>query len=174
LRYRFFLALLLALALLGALLVAGYADAHAAELRAARTRWQQRPFARYQLVVAQDHNRCRHEAEVLGTQISSVRSNPCGLPDRTVDDLLAQIERSTPTTYPCVAFGCACETVVSVAGLYNPQLGYPRELGRRWVVRLNWRHVDFWRYLLQQRALPPCRKETFIKTIDVLTLTPLP
>jgi len=143
-------------------------------LSAARSRWAARPFARYRLVVAQDHNRCRHESEVRGARVARVLSNPCGLPDRSIDDLLALIDAAPTVVYPCVAHGCACETVVGLEGIYSEQFGYPRALGRRWVVRANWRHPDFWRYLRDELALPPCRKDTFITTIDVLAITALP
>jgi hypothetical protein len=124
-------------------------------------------------VVAQDHNRCQHVAEVYDQRVV-VQSNPCGLPNRTVDDLFSLIESGPTATYACVQHGCACQTVVQVRGRYSPALGYPLAVGREWTVRANWQHPDFWRYVWQAWAWPSCHKVTFITTLDVLSITPLP
>lgn len=171
--------LLAGLALLAALFLAllaalGLGRVPGGALDEAKSRWARRPFAHYRLLVAEDHNRCQHDAEVRGEAMVAVRNNPCGLPNRTVDDLFAAIADAESTIYPCVAYGCACETVVTVRGRYSTAMGFPLEIGREWVVRFNWHHPDFWRYVWSTGSVPGCQKATFIKTVDVLRMTPLP
>lgn len=143
-------------------------------LAAAHVRWASRPFDGYRLVVEESAVRCRQDVGVRAETIVKQFSDTCRTIPWTVSALFMLAERNHSTRYACVDLGCACDTVMTARVVYDPQFGYPSRLEFHWVSEPNMRHLDFWKQLLAERAIPHCRPLTYSQTIQVVSLTPMP
>lgn len=146
-------------------------SAAAAELRAAQARWDARPFARYRAEIKDGP--CRYTVEVTGRTITWSTPVRCDLPRQTVDDFLVLAGRDDTVGIACVARGCACRDIYKVTTVYDPVLGYPREMDVRLRPELNYLHRDYWRAAFRLRRAPDCGLMEGQKEVRI-TLMPLP
>jgi Family of unknown function (DUF6174) len=144
------------------------------QLADAESRWAQRPFSHYQLVVAVGAA-CELGVEVRDERaIQIFHPSSCGYPARTVKDLFDMLKRNKPVTQDCTYFRCACRQSIDVYANYDEQWGYPRRVAV-WLRReANLQHPDFWRYLLTAKQLPSCARVADVEIVRVVSLTPLP
>ena len=144
--------------------------ATAAPFRAARSRWQQRPFKHYRftLIRYNDINTggsnilSQNTIEVYSAQTPSSRTSP------TIDSLFDDLA-SYAQTPPCGPNGCGCERIVPQV-VYDPQWGYPQ------AARLGMQPVPIWqRLILQWRKLGGCTVIGFFDGgYEITNFTPLP
>lgn len=143
----------------------------------AQQRWEQRHFADYQIKVEVERlgKSCVEELAIRGEQIDTLHDS-CALgwlPNMTVPTLfqLSQRLERAPECYPASA--CACQRVRSGRVVYDPELGYPREIAIERYVRPHWSHPDYWAALLDTWRLPQCSNFTTGIAVRVLELKPL-
>ncbi|MFO7167413.1 MAG: hypothetical protein DIU80_005225 [Chloroflexota bacterium] len=165
-------ALLMLCAGLGVFAARAAPSASAAELEQAQLRWSERPFVHYRLLLRD--KRCLQDIEVLHERVVDVEPNRCEPPPRTISDLFTLIRRNGEISTPCIALGCACEDVITVRAEYDARLGHPTRIEVRVTARPNWRHPDYWSYLVRRRRLPDCNMlAEGSKRIEVVSITPI-
>src|SRR5262245_51951499 len=144
------------------------------QLAAAESRWAQRPFSHYQLVVAAGVA-CELGVEVRDEQAVQIfHPSSCGYPARTVKDLFDIVKRNKPVRQNCTYLRCACRQSIDVYASYDQQWGYPVRIAV-WLRReANLEHPDYWRYVLASKALPNCARVADVEIVRVVSLTPLP
>jgi hypothetical protein len=157
------------LALAGALWLA---PAPARDLAAAQRRWEARPFSRYRMVIeTQAFGSCRYEVEIHDEQVTAILQRSCLSPAPTVTDLF-QLIRQHIDEGSCGPNGCACDGPIGAEVIYDPQLGYPRELLVRPQPQLRWRYPNYWKRVLFGGG---CTLIGWIgQRTTVLSLTPMP
>ena len=145
---------------------------------AAQARWEGRPFASYRITVrVESQNRsCFQEVEVRDGR-NAVTRDSCrtfwlsALTVTRLFDLSSRLERA-PECSPSVQ-PCACQRLRLGGVSFDEQLGFPTQLTlQRWV-RPNPGHVDFWRHLFDQHALPPCNELGAAVRLTVVAVAPL-
>lgn len=143
----------------------------------AQTRWADRPFSRYRLVLEERYGEsqphCRQEVEVADEQVVSVMRNSCGRRVQTVTDLFTRIARGSATTMLCSSANCACLSGLAIQVTYDSELGYPHEVRFQPQRATNWRGEGYWRYLIEHGRLPSCSGATSPKIISIVSLTPI-
>jgi len=159
----------------------------AAELAAARARWQARPFTTYRLTLTRYEpgppGGCQQDLIIRDEQVAEVIRDACQRyrDPMTVSDLFASIE-SDPQHItmmsgldPCQV-GNDCRRVREVQVVYDPVLGYPRTLRVTEQNRPNWWHPFTWQHILEHGSPPdyPMLGGSFDQHIVVESLTPLP
>jgi hypothetical protein len=158
----------------GLLAFIGQPPAPEARLAAAERRWSQRPFSRYELVVAAGVA-CQLGVEVHDEQAVRVfHPSTCGYPARTVKDLFDMVKRNRPVTQNCTFFRCACRQTLDVYASYDQQWGYPMRIAVSLRREANLQHPDYWRYLLASKKPPNCARVADVEIVRVVSLTPLP
>jgi hypothetical protein len=158
---------------LGLLLEPAANPVNVLELASARSRWAARSFSEYRLVIEDDNGQCHQNVAIQDETIVTRFQNDCRFQPRTVTNLFRLIEAIQPSTYRCVDYGCACDTVMSVRTAYDARFGYPTEITFQWNVKANWRNVDYWKYTWSTGHPPPCRVSNYRRTTSVLSLTPI-
>ena len=147
-------------------------SANAAEVAQAEALWASRSFSHYRLILRD--KRCVQDIEVRNERIVKTQPNRCEPPPRTITDLFTLIKRNEQISTPCIAHGCACEDVIRVSARYDPTLGYPAAIEVRVKARPNWRHMDYWKYVVNRRKMPDCDiLAEGSKRISIVSLTPL-
>lgn len=106
------------------------------ELARAKSRWAARDFNRYRMVVETDNGFsgiCRQDVEIQNEKVINVFQD-CKKPGSfveqptlTITDLFNQLEKYSSKT-ECGPNGCSCDGVISTDAIYDPQLGYPRQI----------------------------------------------
>lgn len=156
------------------------------ELAKAQSRWAARDFNRYRMVVETGDGfsePCRQEVEIQNEKVINVLQN-CKKPTPfqeqptvAIADLFNQLEKHTSKT-ECGPNGCACDGVISADAIYDPQLGYPRQIEVK-LKRLSF--VELWMHPQgKPRAMAmlsggPCTLIGFAeRKIKVLSLKPSP
>lgn len=155
-------------------------------LAKAQSRWENRDFQRYRLVVETDNGFsqvCRQEVEIENEKVINVVQDcqkPGSFveqPTRTITDLFNELEKYTSKT-ECGPNGCSCDGVISADVSYDPQLGYPREIELK-LKRLNW--VEQWMHPQGRREAISmlqgggCTLIGFVgRKFKVVSLTPSP
>lgn len=165
---------LISLAMLGALVV-GVRQAEAERAQrsidrsAARSRWEAAGIARYSMTL--DENGCRYTAEVRGTlSMIDGRQLNCIFQPTSIAALFDLLALDGAIQRLCDQRGCPCESITSVRGEYDEQLGYPRRVLIDIELRPAWLTSDLWQHLLADGAMPPCMRHQ-ISDIRVLELT---
>ncbi|MCS6842117.1 MAG: hypothetical protein NZ699_09785 [Roseiflexus sp.] len=145
-----------------------------AALTNARTRWNERTFNAYLMLL---HDRgCRMEVEVYAERVRKTRyaTRSCEQPPVAVRDLFDLIERHGTVRRTCVSRGCACDDVLSVRAEYHPTLGYPQTIEITLTPTPNWRHADFWQAVWKTRSFDTCNDlPVGSRVLTVVSLTPL-
>jgi hypothetical protein len=176
------LPLVLALALLGCMLL-GLAARPAEALgprEAAFARWRATGPARYEVAVEATAlgRTCYQQVEVAYGRVQPDALDTCASPwlqDLTIPQIFALIDEvnDIPASRCSPGGNCACHRIfITRRTVYNDALGYPELLYSRSEVVPNWRHIDFWNYLLEHGALPTCAPAPRILQIRVLWLAP--
>ncbi len=139
----------------------------ARELAAARVRWENRSFLRYDL-----------EYTIRDENIGVTRE---GWQHRSVTDLFRWIEnypRSVEFRCAGLNFDCAMPETYSVQAVYDAQLGYPHRFQLTRARHPDWFNPTFWRWLIDSghwRACPNLTCTTTDRiTITLVSLTPQP
>ncbi|HMP40899.1 MAG TPA: DUF6174 domain-containing protein [Roseiflexaceae bacterium] len=165
--------LLIACAALAAVLLVPTSDtAHAAELAAARQRWQARPFLHYRMVLVD--LRCRMEVDVEGTRVIRTTPQNCPQGSRSVDQLFQLIARDGQVGIMCAHSDCSCDDVYHIRAEYDEDLGFPSRIEVRLTPTPNWLHADFWQTSFKRRTMTICTQVEGSKQIVIESLTPLP
>jgi hypothetical protein len=156
------------------------------ELAKAQSRWENRDFKRYRMVVETDNGFsqvCRQEVEIENEKVINVVQD-CkkpgafvAQPTQTITDLFNELEKYSSKT-ECGPNGCSCDGVISADSSYDPQLGYPRQIEVK-LKQLNF--VDLWLHpQRRQEAIAklrgePCTLIGFVgRKFKVVSLTPSP
>ncbi len=158
----------------------------AADLAAARARWQARPFSAYRLTLTiyepGPPGGCQQELVIRDEQVARVIRNACQRyrDPMTVSDLFTSIaadpQRITMMSgLDSCQVGSVCLRVREVQVTYDSLLGYPHMLRVTEQNRPNWRHPATWQHLLQHGRPPdyPMLGGSFNQHIVVESLTPL-
>ncbi len=156
------------------------------ELAKAQSRWENRDFKRYRMVVETDSGfsePCRQEVEIDNEKVINVVQD-CKKPGSfveqptlTITDLFNELEKYTSKT-ECGPNGCSCDGVISADVSYDPQLGYPRQIELQ-LKRLNlvelWMHPQGRREAIATLQGAGCTLIGFVgRKFKVVSLTPSP
>jgi hypothetical protein len=160
----------------------------AADLAAARARWQARPFTAYRLTLtlyepAGPPGGCQQEFVIRDEQVAEVIRDECQRyrNSMTVSDLFTILEphpeyATSMTIKGFCTVGRECLRVREVQVFYDPVLGYPRTLRVTERLAPNWWHPATWQYILEHGRPPTFVMfgGSFNNHIVVESLTPLP
>ncbi|HEY9612477.1 DUF6174 domain-containing protein [Allocoleopsis sp.] len=156
------------------------------ELAKAQSRWAERDFKRYRMVVETDSGFsqvCRQDVEIENEKVINVFQD-CKKPGSfveqptvTITDLFNELEKYTAKT-ECGPNGCSCDGVISADVSYDPQLGYPRQIELK-LKQFNfveqWMHPQARRGAIAKLQGGGCTLIGFVgHKIKVLFLTPSP
>jgi hypothetical protein len=156
------------------------------ELAKAQSRWENRGFQRYRMVVETDNGfsePCRQEVEINNEKVINVVQD-CKKPGSfveqptvTITDLFNELEKYSSKT-ECGPNGCSCDGVISANASYDPQLGYPRQIELK-LKRLNfvelWMHPQGRREAIATLQGGGCTLIGFVgRKFKVVSLTPSP
>lgn len=156
------------------------------ELAKAQSRWENRDFKRYRIVVETDNGfsePCRQEVEIENEKVINV-VHDCkkpgafvAQPTQTITDLFNELEKYSSKT-ECGPNGCSCDGVISADASYDPQLGYPRQIEVK-LKRLNvveqWMHPQRRREAIAKLRGGSCTLIGFVgRKFKVVSLTPSP
>lgn len=156
------------------------------ELAKAQSRWENRDFKRYRMVVETDSGfsePCRQEVEIENEKVINV-FHDCKKPGsfveqptQTITNLFIELEKYSSKT-ECGPNGCACDGVISADVSYDPQLGYPRQIELK-LKRLNlveqWMHPQRRREAISMLRSEPCTLIGFVgRKFKVVSLAPSP
>lgn len=156
------------------------------ELAKAQSRWAERDFKRYRMVVETDNGFsevCRQEVEIENEKVINVvqdckkSGSFVEQPTQTITDLFDELEKYSSKT-ECGPNGCACDGVISADTSYEPQLGYPRQIELK-LKRLNfveqWMHPQRRREAIAKLRGGSCTLIGFVgRKFTVVSLTPSP
>jgi hypothetical protein len=145
---------------------------------AARSRWEDRPFARKRLVVEKEGGffsmpTCRQEVDVDGERVVAERFDGCAgfFPTVSVNGIFGRIEPLVADDV-CGVNGCWCDGHLVPTVEYDDALGYPRSLTitmrRSW--RDRWLRWPPWKPL----TCPVIHGTEPGPDITVVSITPLP
>ncbi|HEY9832651.1 MAG TPA: DUF6174 domain-containing protein [Stenomitos sp.] len=156
------------------------------ELAKAQSRWEDRDFKRYRMVIETDSGfsePCRQEVEIENEKVINVVQD-CQKPGsfvaqstQTITDLFNELEKYTSKT-ECGPNGCSCDGVISADVSYDPQLGYPRQIELK-LKRLNvvelWLHPQGRREAIATFQGAGCTLIGFVgRKFKVVSLSPSP
>jgi hypothetical protein len=159
----------------------------AADLAAARARWQARPFTAYRMTLTLYEpgppGGCQQALVIRNEQVAEVIRDECQRyrDPMTISDLFTSIAPDPQHITmmsgldPCQV-GNDCRRVREVQVVYDPLLGYPHMLRVTEQHRPNWWHPFTWQHILAHGSPPdyPMLGGSFDQHIVVESLTPLP
>lgn len=144
------------------------------QFRAARDRWEHRPFRHYRLSANYSTNwaQCHYDIEVRDGKIRHVFGVTCLSAESThtltVEGIFDNFERYT-TERVCAANGCYCDGTYVLRATYDQEYGYPHRITTRFV--RNWlddlAHGQF-------RKQTCTRADVVVERLDIVSVEPLP
>jgi hypothetical protein len=140
-----------------------------------QSRWALRTFDEYRLAYhISGLVDCRVEVEVQGEVPISSQTTPAGgafCAVMSVTGLFKRIDTLAGGPH-CGPNGCGCDGPVTLAVVYDSQLGYPLLIERQLRPDLRWQYFEDWVHELVQGG---CTAVGYIGTkIEVTSLTPVP
>jgi hypothetical protein len=165
-----------------ALLLAGCGAVSEAQYTIALRRWQSRPVDHYLLRTYEEirGRRCAQAVEVRDEQLVRIVSNTCQHTLWTVSWLFTFASGSSEAFSACALLvpgvGCVCRYDTEVRATYDAVSGYPRQIHKREVWRVDWQSAAYWRYLATRGQPPTCTPPAVDpgRRVVVRELRPLP
>lgn len=143
-------------------------------------RWVERSFSTYRMSLQIERLGvvCTQEFDAQGEDVVRVIKDTCDTPwlaSMTVGRLFDVHERIVRSAaahcYPSDLF-CTCRRMLTRQIVYDSELGYPQLMIYERSTGFNWPNLDFWKYLVERRALPNCTTPHRNLIIAVTSLSP--
>jgi hypothetical protein len=123
---------------------------------------------------------CEQDLEIRNDRVQTVYQNQCAQPPIwTVPRLFSwvrQLGQPAGLCYPS-SLQCTCRVSTHLQVLFDPQLGYPRQVLYEWGLRPNWESLDYWQSLVLGTDRADCARRTRgggVVEITVVSFMPLP